>query len=901
MARDILELGADVVDDTIVESKHRISPKKRNYIIGLSITGLLLAGSIAFAITAANLWLQDMDYLENIQFYYTPKDSNNPNAAEPTLTLYKLDPNTKYPKSFRIPERVNGYKVTTIAPEAFNGHVEIEKIIFTKYVTNVGEKAFYGLKNLSEIKWNQSLSYIGADAFGDTAFYKNLEKDPKGFYRIPSGVLIYLGTDYFDDNTVLVDSSLSETERNNIKTKYGVSDDDFFDFNELKVVNFVSGLFKNNQKIVYIDLPSFLNDVGDKTFYNCSNLKGVSFLNSNVKTIKESAFQNCVKLKDITFSDALADIGDYAFANTAIEDIPALHNVKNMGVGIFQGCEHLETVIYPANETFTSVPEDMFADCTSLSTIYWGDTSNSAINYVDSFGIGAFKNTAFTEFVVPKNVPAILDKTFEGCSKLEKISLYNNPNYQIVEDSVTKDENGNLIYENSVLDGSYTFKDNQLTIKVSGRSDIIANVETDGSLIVTIDNLDGSYGTDTVTFNLTSAQVTSLSNKEELYITGDKQIYQLNLSAGYAGLLVPMNYYVRNDGVFGPGSLVGVRDIRSKAFNDCELLSTMAIYDDDYNELPGCDVGTFTFPQTLRTTHNDSYNINSNYTFAYTSASTVKVSSNVRSIGSYGFANSMTLSSVEFGTGSILKSVGNYAFLNDTALASISLPDGVTSLGSGVFSGCTGLTTAEFANTQIKTVGAELFYNCSSLTSVSLPNTVTAIQKSAFRGANSLQYVIIPSSVTQILESVFVDNLHQDETRLPVYFHKTYGKIDQINLNKNYMDEKGAYPSYLLGDGEEKLPGLSYWNGNDATPTEILLTDLAYTGTLEKTEYNANEAFNPNGLTITASYDDGQPVVLNGEKDVKWNALAAGDTSVTGTYMVGNVIKTITVNGITVN
>ena len=67
MARDILDLGADVIDDTIVESKHRISPKKRNYIIGLSVTGVLLVGAIAFGITAANLWLQDMDYLNNVK------------------------------------------------------------------------------------------------------------------------------------------------------------------------------------------------------------------------------------------------------------------------------------------------------------------------------------------------------------------------------------------------------------------------------------------------------------------------------------------------------------------------------------------------------------------------------------------------------------------------------------------------------------------------------------------------------------------------------------------------------------------------------------------------------------------------------------------------------------------
>lgn len=145
MARDILDLGADVYDDTQEAKKHRISPKKRNYIIGLSITGVLLAGAITFTVIASNLWLQDVTNLTNIQFYFTPPSEGD--EEEPTLTLYKLDPNTVYPETFRIPEKVQGYKVTAIAPDAFNGHYEIKKLIFTQYVDTVGDRAFYGLGN----------------------------------------------------------------------------------------------------------------------------------------------------------------------------------------------------------------------------------------------------------------------------------------------------------------------------------------------------------------------------------------------------------------------------------------------------------------------------------------------------------------------------------------------------------------------------------------------------------------------------------------------------------------------------------------------------------------------------------------------------------------------------------
>ncbi len=905
MARDILELGADVVDDTIVESKHRISPKKRNYIIGLSITGVLVIGAIAFGITAANLWLQDMDYLTNIQFYYTPKDASNPNAEEPTLTLYKLDPNTTYPSTFRIPEKVQGYKVTSIAPEAFNGHNEIKKIIFTKYVNTVGEKAFYGLKNLSEISWNNSLSYIGPDAFKDTAFYNKLVEDPKGFYRIPSGVLLYLGPDYFADNTALVDSKLSIEERNNIKTKYGVSDGNIYDFDDLGVINFVSGLFQNNKKIVYIDLPSFLNDVGSKTFYNCTNLKGISFTNSQITKIGDGAFQNCTQLEDITFSDILTEVGDYAFANTAVEDIPALHNVKNMGIGIFQGCTNLETVIYPANETFTSVSEAMFKDCTSLSHIYWGDTDNSAIDYVNSFGMEAFSNTAFSEFVVPKNVTSILDMTFEDCKNLTKVSLYGNPNYLVDLDSITVDEEGHPIYESEEASGSYTLSSNNFSLKLKGDyvdASVSAIVASDGSLTFTINNLPSQYGIPSATFTLSSDEVEQLKGSSpDLYIVSEKNFYELNLSSsGKAYLLTPMNYYVADDGAYGAGTLIGVRDIRSKSFNNCDKLTTIALYGDDGNQLPGCDEGTFTFPHTLRTTHNDSYNNNTNYTFANTNATKIKLSGNVRSIGSYGFANAANLEEIEFGPSSILNSIGNYAFLNDTKLDNVSLPSKVTSLGSGVFSGCTNLTTIDLKDTQFRTVGAQLFYNCEKLAHVDLPETVTAIQSNAFNGAKSLDYVVVPKNVTQILDGAFVNTLHDDNTRLPIYFCRTLKELASVNLSDSYIDSEQAYSAVILGAEEIKKPGVAYWNGDSSNPQDILLTNLTYTGTLEKTSYVAGESFDSTGLSFTAEYSDSNPITIDGLKDILWEKLESGMTSVNGTYVVGDVTLTVTISGITV-
>ena len=69
-------------------------------------------------------------------------------------------------------------------------------------------------------------------------------------------------------------------------------------------------------------------------------------------------------------------------------------------------------------------------------------------------------------------------------------------------------------------------------------------------------------------------------------------------------------------------------------------------YDDNYAELSSCEEGTFTFPQTLKTTDNDSYNNSNNMTFQNVATKKVKVSANTRTIGSYAFAENANLESI---------------------------------------------------------------------------------------------------------------------------------------------------------------------------------------------------------------------------------------------------------------
>lgn len=83
--------------------------------------------------------------------------------------------------------------------------------------------------------------------------------------------------------------------------------------------------------------------------------------------------------------------------------------------------------------------------------------------------------------------------------------------------------------------------------------------------------------------------------------------------------------------------------------------------------------------------------------------------------------------------------------------------------------------------------------------------------------------------------------------------------------------------------------------------TNKKLVDLTVSGTPSKTVYQKGENFSPNGLTVTATFDD--ETSSNVTSSVVWtpSPLDVGVTEVTGTYTYLNETKTVTITGLIVN
>ena len=82
------------------------------------------------------------------------------------------------------------------------------------------------------------------------------------------------------------------------------------------------------------------------------------------------------------------------------------------------------------------------------------------------------------------------------------------------------------------------------------------------------------------------------------------------------------------------------------------------------------------------------------------------------------------------------------------------IPDSVTTIEEGAFSGCSKLSDITIPNS-IKSIEKFSFANCDALSSIIIPNSVTTIEEGTFENCTSLKSITIPSGITKIEKSLF--------------------------------------------------------------------------------------------------------------------------------------------------
>ncbi|MCD8209465.1 MAG: leucine-rich repeat domain-containing protein [Coprobacillus sp.] len=656
---NIQDLSADYYaedDEITVEEEKRAKRKKRNnYIIGLSITGVLLIGLGLIYYFLATDWIADYRTLPYLTFRYS-KDGDT--AVITNIVLEQEGDKETYPVNFRIPNKINGRRIVGIEDQAFMGASRLKKVTMNDYITYIGDECFSGCTNLETIEFSSSLTSIGTDAFAGTKYLANLPSDS---YTVVNSILVNVGNDFFEPNTVLLNDE-SKWAQLSVDPNYADCHPHYF--SELPTVDYwLDGLFRGNDRLVYVDMPNYLDYVPVRAFQDCKNLVGIDFPD-NVSSIGNYAFSGCTNLTDADVPEQITSVGDYAFQGTdaTIEDIS---HVTELGVGAFQNCSGVTTINFPALD---NVPNYCFDGCENLTTIDFVDES-----LIFTIGRAAFRNTALSEFTIPHCVTYLLENTFNGCENLESVSFYNNTlatthstySYRTYVDEYGDEEL--QVFENVYTDGVETIYNNTFS-GCTSLSNISLYDYTDASksefATVSGTDKDGSFN-----FPVTFTQ-DKMSDDANTFT--NTLVTELNFNSGLQRL---GNY----------------------AFDGCTSLEKVTF--------PLINNGDETYTKEsefTRLSEGCFRNCTSLTGFNY-------VPPKLSYVGAYCFQNDVSLTSFDM-SDTMVSYIYASAFENCTSLSEFAFSTSTTAMNTGALAGCVSLTSV-IVPSQLRTIQAGAFAN----------------------------------------------------------------------------------------------------------------------------------------------------------------------------------------------
>lgn len=206
--------------------------------------------------------------------------------------------------------------------------------------------------------------------------------------------------------------------------------------------------------------------------------------------------------------------------------------------------------------------------------------------------------------------------------------------------------------------------------------------------------------------------------------------------------------------------------------------------------------------------------------FGYGFTGTLTIPNSVTSIGKgafsgcYGFTGSLTIPSS-------VTSIGASAFAGCSGFTgTLIIPNSITSIESGTFRGCSGFTGTLTIPNRIISIGATAFQGCSGFTALTLSNSITFIGNSAFRDCVGFSGgLIIPNSISAIEDYTFAGcRGFTGDLVIP-------GNIKSIGKN-SFKDCTGftgtlTIPNTVTSIGEYAFSGCSNLSGTLSIPNGI--------------------------------------------------------------------------------
>lgn len=489
--------------------------------------------------------------------------------------------------------------------------------------------------------------------------------------------------------------------------------------------------FSSCQNLTAVEIPSSIYRLRNKAFYNCTSLNSVVFAEGcEPQIIGGGAFANCSKLSSVTVKGVTLDAGT---DNTLPADKLGVY-----GEGIFENCTSLQSFLWPAQSTF--LPERTFSGCTKLNKVYFGD-KNANSSVIGFIGNSAFYNcTNLTDIVLPESAKIIAGGAFTNCEKLKSVVVSDTLEYI----SGHKETEPAPVAQYGP--GVYMIRIEQ---KLNN------NYTTYGDRW---EHLDGS------TFG-GCKQLSIYPRSKMSDAASNPNAYKNKILLPDTLVAVPTNCFEGCSGITSV-KIPSVKSVGANAFKNCIALVsanipdyTVKAPDNGYTFINDSTFYNCTALKDVEIPNNVRYfrdscfeSCSSLETVTISGKSkinkTVQIPDTTTSIMRKAFLKCTAFDYLNFGSGSELGALGESAFENCSSLKgsntgssandTISVPSGIKVIEKRVFAKDESLEKITFLG-DIQYVGESAFDSCSNLTQVTMNDTIETVYNSAFANCTSLK------------------------------------------------------------------------------------------------------------------------------------------------------------------
>ena len=609
----------------------------------------------------------------------------------------------------------------------------IEKVILPKELTSIGGRAFYSCSHIHSITIPENVVSIGADAFTDSAIdtvtwdaynYPSPLSYNNPFYDIRSQIKDFTFGNSIDTVPSYLcngmDNLISVTLGSNVKV---IEKESFSGCSKLSVIT-------NNSNV--------LMEIGRLTFRNCSSLVSFS-IPLGVTIIEESTFSNCIALSQIDLHYGITSIRSNAFNGcTSLSSIEIPESVDSIYKQAFYACA-FSSLTLPQSVMF--IDESAIDKCLSLSSIIWNSPCQPKCIHLSrkKNSFNTCIRDSVISFVLGNNMTTIPDSLFRGMKKLATVNLPN---------SVT------------IIDNN-AFRD----CKALATVNISSQVTTIGERAFA-----NCYALSAITIpqKVTSIGQSAFSACQALsQITIPNSVISIGWGA-FQSCSALQTVVIGNNAAIGEAafqsctSLTNVTlgssipSIGASAFKSCSNLTAINIPNSVRS------IGTYAFADCISlassiTLPNGLKIIEDNTFKNCASLQTVVFPNSIDSIMDHAFEDCVALNTVNLQDGLIY--IGYCAFKNCSSLGMISIPNSVQNIVKSAFEGCSSAKSLTLSD-DLQFLGEKAFSGCTTLEGeIVIPNGVTDIGSSIFSGSR-ITSLVFHESVTLVNSKALCSSLH---------------------------------------------------------------------------------------------------------------------------------------------